>query len=42
VMLGGNASGEASGMLSASKKNVHLDSGTQVVLGISSAVGKQP
>jgi hypothetical protein len=37
VMLRGreSASGSASGTLSASKKNVHLDSGTQMVLGVS-------
>jgi hypothetical protein len=40
VMLGGDATGSASGMLSASRKNVHLDSGTQMVLGVSSAVQK--
>lgn len=34
VMLRGDASGAASGMLSASGKNVHLDSGTQMVLGV--------
>jgi len=40
VMLGGDASGAASGVLSASKRNVHLDSGTQMVLGVSSAVSR--
>ncbi len=40
VMLGGDASGAASGMLSASNKNVHLDNGTQMVLGVSSAIEK--
>jgi hypothetical protein len=40
VMLGGDASGSASGMLSASKKNVHLDGGTQMVLGVSSTVDR--
>lgn len=40
VMLGGDASGAASGMLSASRKNVHLDSGTQMVLGVTSAVNR--
>jgi hypothetical protein len=40
VMLGGDASGAASGVLSASRRNVHLDSGTQMVLGVSSAVSK--
>jgi hypothetical protein len=39
-MLGGDASGAASGMLSAQNKNVHLDSGTQMVLGLSSAIEK--
>jgi len=33
----GTTSGLASGTLSASKKNVHLDSGTQMVLGVSGA-----
>ncbi|HKF45953.1 MAG TPA: hypothetical protein VKB38_01250 [Terracidiphilus sp.] len=37
LTLAGTSSGSASGMLSASRKNVHLDSGTQMVLGISSA-----
>ena len=37
VMLAGDATGTASGMLSASKQNVHLDSGTQMVLGIAAA-----
>ncbi|MGC1463837.1 MAG: hypothetical protein WA802_16670 [Terracidiphilus sp.] len=37
VMLNGDAAGSASGMLSAANKNVHLDSGTQMVLGISAA-----
>jgi hypothetical protein len=37
VMLAGDASGAASGTLSASRRNVHLDSGTQLVLGISGA-----
>jgi hypothetical protein len=41
VMLAGDASGATSGMLSASRKNIHLDSGTQVVLGVSSAVNRQ-
>lgn len=40
LMLAGGASGSASGMLSASRKNVHLDSGTQMVLGVSSAVSR--
>lgn len=34
VMLRGDASGAASGVLSASGRNVHLDSGTQMVLGV--------
>lgn len=34
VMLQGGASDSLSGMLSASRKNVHLDSGTQMELGI--------
>jgi hypothetical protein len=37
VMLRGDATGSASGMLSATNKNVHLDSGTQIVLGIAAA-----
>lgn len=37
VMLNGEAAGSASGMLSAAKKNIHLDSGTQMVLGIAAA-----
>ena len=37
VMLEGDATGSASGMLSATKRNVHLDSGTQMVLGIAAA-----
>ena len=37
VMLAGDATGTASGMLFASKQNVHLDSGTQLVLGIAAA-----
>jgi hypothetical protein len=40
VMLAGDASGAASGMLTASRKNVHLDSGTQMVLGVASAVNR--
>jgi len=34
VMLDGNAAGSASGTLTATKRNIHLDSGTQMVLGI--------
>jgi hypothetical protein len=37
VMLHGDASGSASGMLSASNQNIHLDSGTQMVVGIAAA-----
>jgi hypothetical protein len=37
VMLNGDATGSASGMLSAANKNVHLDSGTQIVLGVAAA-----
>lgn len=37
VMLRGDATGAASGMLSATKRNIHLDSGTQMVLGIALA-----
>jgi len=37
LMLAGDASGATSGTLSASHKNVHLDGGTQVMLGVSSA-----
>jgi hypothetical protein len=37
VMLSGDATGSASGVLSDSNKNIHLDSGTQMVLGVSAA-----
>lgn len=37
VMLQSNATDSSSGMLSASKRNVHLDSGTQMQLGIVTA-----
>ena len=37
VMLNGDAAGSASGMLTAANKNVHLDSGTEMVLGIAAA-----
>ena len=37
VMLSGDAAGRSSGMLSAAKQNVHLDSGTQMTLGIAMA-----
>ena len=40
LMLAGDATGSASGMLSASRRNVHLDSGTQMVLGVSSALAQ--
>jgi hypothetical protein len=40
VMLGGDASGAASGMLSATNRNVHLDGGTQLVLGVTSRIEK--
>lgn len=38
VMLAGDAAGSASGTLAASGKNVHLDSGTQMVMEISGVV----
>jgi hypothetical protein len=38
VMLAGSATGSTSGTLTASRKNVHLDSGTQMVLGVAGAV----
>ncbi len=37
LMLAGDATGATSGTLSASRKNVHLDGGTQMVLGVSAA-----
>ena len=37
VMLRNSASGSASGTLSASRKNVHLDSGTQMELGLAAS-----
>jgi len=37
VMLSGEAAGSASGMLTAANRNIHLDSGTQMVLGIAAA-----
>jgi hypothetical protein len=37
ILLNGDASGSASGMLSAANKNVHLDAGTQMVLGVAAA-----
>ncbi|HEU5350350.1 MAG TPA: hypothetical protein VFU55_02050 [Terracidiphilus sp.] len=40
VMLRSTASGATSGVLSASGRNVHLDSGTQMVLGVAEATGR--
>jgi hypothetical protein len=40
VMLQAGMAGSASGVLSASKRNVHLDSGTQMTLGVAGAVGR--
>lgn len=40
LMVAGDTSGLASGMLSAYRRNVHLDSGTQMVLAVSSAVSR--
>jgi len=40
VMLAGDDSGATSGTLSASRKNVHLDSGTQIVLGVAAAANR--
>ena len=37
VMLSGDATGSASGTLSAADRNVHLDSGSQLVLGVATA-----
>jgi hypothetical protein len=37
VMLNGGAAGSASGTLSSANRNIHLDSGTQMVLGIATA-----
>lgn len=37
VMLSGDTTGAAAGMLTANNRNVHLDSGTQMVLGIAAA-----
>ncbi len=37
VMLNSNAAGGASGTLTAAKRNVHLDSGTQMVVGVAAA-----
>jgi hypothetical protein len=38
VMLEDNAAGGASGVFAAAQKNIHLDSGTQMVLGVAAAV----
>jgi len=40
VALAGDASGATSGVLFASNKNIHLDSGTQVVLGVAAATSR--
>lgn len=40
VMLAGDTTGAASGTLMASRKNVHLDSGTQMVLGIAAEANR--
>lgn len=40
LMLAGDATGTASGVLSASRRNIHLDSGTQMVLGVSSVLAQ--
>jgi hypothetical protein len=40
VMLGGGASASTSGVLSASKHNVHLDSGTQMTVGVAGALAR--
>lgn len=37
VMLSGDAVGSASGVLSATNRNIHLDSGTQMVVGVAAA-----
>lgn len=37
VMLSGDAVGSASGTLSATNRNIHLDSGTQMVVGVAAA-----
>jgi hypothetical protein len=37
VLLNGDAAGSASGMLSDANRNIHLESGTQMVLGIAAA-----
>ena len=40
VMLAGDASGATAGTLSASKRNVHLESGTQLTIALSAAVSE--
>ena len=40
LMLAADASGSTSGMLSATGKNIHLDSGTQMVLGVFATGGR--
>jgi hypothetical protein len=40
VMLGGGATASTSGVLSASKHNVHLDSGTQMTVGVAGALAR--
>jgi len=40
VMLAGDATGATSGTLSASRRNVHLDSGTQIVLGVAASANR--
>lgn len=40
VMLAGDASGSASGTLTAARKNIHLDSGTQIMMSLSGAVAR--
>lgn len=40
VMLAGDATGATAGTLSASKRNVHLDSGTQLTIAVSGAVSQ--
>ena len=40
IMLAGDATGATSGTISASRKNVHLDSGTQIVVGVAAAANR--
>lgn len=40
VMLAGDASASASGTLTASRKNIHLDSGTQMVMALSATAAR--